>query len=297
MLEDQEYKRFGNVQSFPHQCVRVKRIAACPTFAAPPCFGSPLREYGSSDMQKGATRVARPVKAGAYCLMTGLYTAFTKRLKGSSVVPTVSEPPWSAVLCLWGWRHSSWVMSSQRGPRVLGSLDIHWRFSSYCDVTGASSSDEMLLPRWWFLLPQLRGCSALQPQHCGSNDAFFNTRLHICFQHDGTPLHCSPEVRTLLGTEMVADMKLQFPGLHAHLTSIFSNCFSGVFKSQGLFQSRWYQRWTVASNSTTWKWNTEHTQNLGTAAGPVLTQSWVVCPWTWMPFRASRVLRQGRVIH
>jgi hypothetical protein len=40
----------------------------------------PLGEYGWSDVQKGATRVARTAKAGTYCLKTSLYTALKFRL-------------------------------------------------------------------------------------------------------------------------------------------------------------------------------------------------------------------------
>jgi hypothetical protein len=50
----------------------------------------------------------------------------------------------------------------------------------------------------------------------------FNTTLFRCI----TVLKCVNDCsKIILGARLVADVKLQFPGLHAHLTEIFLNFF------------------------------------------------------------------------
>jgi hypothetical protein len=65
----------------------------------------------------------------------------------------------------------------------------------------------------------------------------FSKCLHLLLQHDYAPPHQSYELRhgcpkIILDFSMVAEVKLQFPGLHAHLTSIFRFISMGIIESQ-----------------------------------------------------------------
>jgi hypothetical protein len=59
----------------------------------------------------------------------------------------------------------------------------------------------------------------------------FSTRLHMRFQHGGSPyitfVKClSVSLKVILNVGAVADLKLHFPDLHVHLTSIFTVRFA-----------------------------------------------------------------------
>jgi hypothetical protein len=110
-----------------------------------------------------------------------------------------------------------------------------------------------------FLQTQLTaGRSILHFATCG----FITTLIHhlsVVKCVSGCPI-------IILDSGLVAEVELQFPGLHAHLTWVLLILSVDVFGNQCLCQYSRCYRGTVTSNSAISKWNKDFTQNLGTFA-------------------------------
>jgi hypothetical protein len=153
----------------------------------------------------------------------------------------------------WKVRHQKWLVSINVWVGILG--------------------DSLISPH---ILPAL--ASSLDCLNClrthlnvSLEDAPFNTRFHQWFQHDAVPPHCNRKVRqwlseSYLGRWLVTDVKLHFPGLHAHLTSLFSTFFFclRIFENPNIYAAS-----AVDTRSELWRRIQKHANEIRTTSGNV----------------------------
>jgi hypothetical protein len=137
-----------------------------------------------------------------------------------------------------------------RNPKAfLKKLQPLEYISSCRHITNNRCSESILLVRWGDMRQHtgphklVAAITLICFEHVSSSteDLSFIARLCMRFQHNCAPPQFSFEVcqwlfENYLDTGWVADMKLKFAGLHAHLTWIFSISSVGTLENEDLFQ-------------------------------------------------------------